>query len=97
VNEAIVKRLDAALAEENPELGLHYVVRELLTEGNSRLEIVDLLEEYRGVLEEQGRDASIEDDLVIDIIAVLAGFASKTAVRNLIPPPCKAPHAVNLS
>jgi hypothetical protein len=96
VNEELVKRLNAALAQPDPEMGFHYAVRELLTEGYSRLELVHLLEEYRGVLEEQGRDAGPEDDLVIDMIAVLAGFASSSAVRNLIPPPCEAPHAVNL-
>jgi hypothetical protein len=90
----LTERLDAALREEQPESALHGLVRSLLTEGHRRRELVDALETYRASLVREGRDE--DDEAVLDIMAVLDGWASETAVRNLLPPPCVAPHASRL-
>jgi hypothetical protein len=91
----LARQVDAALHEEEPESALHAVVRSLLSQGHSRLELVQALEGYRGQLASEGRDD--DDELVLDIMAVLGGWASSTAVRNLLPPPCEAPQASSLS
>lgn len=93
MNERLAQRFDAALHHEEPELALRAIVRKLLESGKSRRELVDILEEYRLRLEDRGED----EDPVLDLMDVLAGWASETAVRNLMPPPCKAPRAVSLS
>jgi hypothetical protein len=91
----LTPRVDGALREGEPDLALRALVRDLLTEGHSRRELANALESYRGSLEEQGRED--DDERILDVIAVLTGWASKTAVRNLLPPPCVAPHATSLS
>jgi hypothetical protein len=90
----IATRVDAALREEEPVFALHAVVYSFLREGHRRAELVDALEGFRERLEAEGRDE--DDDRVLDIMAVLDGWASETAVRGLMPPPCEAPQAVRL-
>lgn len=90
----VAARVDAALREEEPATALHAVVHSLLRAGHRRREIGDALEEYRKRLIAQGRQG--DDELVLDILAVLDGHASATAVRRLLPPPCVAPQASSL-
>lgn len=94
----VATRVEVALREEEPETALRDVVRALLAEGYSRAELVAALERYRteppAELSSRRRDQG--DELVLDVMAVLDGWASTIAVRNLLPPPCEAPHASRL-
>lgn len=84
-----------ALRADEPEEALHGLIRSLLEEGFSRRDLLHALEAFRLQHELPGLwpDA---DELVLDMMAVLDGWASSTAVRNLMPPPCKAPRATSL-
>jgi hypothetical protein len=100
--EDLAARVDAALREEEPAVALHNLVRALLTEGYSRKQLTEVLEDYRRHVSDYSRDLSVQrleddDDRILDVIAVLSGWASSTAERNLMPPPCVAPHATSLS
>jgi hypothetical protein len=93
----LVKRINAALHGEEPEAALHGAVHDLLAEGHGRKELVTALEDFRAEELGFGTRRPDDDELVLDIMAVLDGWASETAVRNLLPPPCVAPHASSLS
>jgi hypothetical protein len=86
-------RVRTALRTEEPELALRDVVRAMIEEGHRRAEVVQALEDYR----ERIHPDEDADELLLDVMAVLGGWASTTAVRNLLPPPCVAPHASALS
>jgi hypothetical protein len=88
-------RVGEALREEQPDVALFAVARSLLAQGYSRKELADALEDYREHLPEKAHRE--DDDRILDIIAVLDGWASDTAVRNILPPPCVAPQATSLS
>jgi len=89
-NRQPVDRVADALASGQSEKGLRDVVRALLIEGNTRRQVIDILESYRSRL---GDDAETEDELALDYIAILSGWASKTAQRELMPPLCEMPHS----
>ncbi len=85
-------RVGAALGKEEPVRALRAAVRSLLEEGHSRRELVEVLEDYR----EHHSVPEAQDERILDVMAVLDGWANETAVRNLLPPPCVAPHAQRL-
>jgi hypothetical protein len=87
----VSQRVMAALREEEPESALHGAVHSLLSDGMGRRELYSALSEYR-----KQSISDDEDELILDIMAVLSGWASSTAVRNLLPPPCVAPDASRL-
>ena len=83
-----VAEVERALQSEEPRSALRSVVSSLLTQGRTRVEVADTLETYR----EEHELPDESDDLVLDVMAILVGLASSTAIRSLLPPPCVAPH-----
>jgi len=88
----IPERVASALGEPEPSLAVHALVTSLLSEGYSRRQLSGELENFR-TERQPDEDA---DDAIVDVIAVLDGWASDTAVRRLLPPPCVAPRASSL-
>lgn len=87
-NDLAVMQVERALLQAEPSSALRSVIRSLLTQGRTRVEVADLLERFR-----EKNDLSDEvDDIVLDQLAILDGLASSTAIRALLPPPCVAPH-----
>jgi hypothetical protein len=77
-----------ALRDAEPESALRNVVRELLMAGRTRADVAQSLEDARGRLTDE---QETEDEMLLDLIGILTGWASHTAQRNLLPPPCKTP------
>lgn len=83
-----VQEVLGAFQTPDAESALRDVVRSFLVAGRTRSDVANLLETARGRITDDQED---EDEMLLDLIAVLVGMASHTAQRNLIPPPCKLP------
>jgi hypothetical protein len=69
------KAFEDALRAANPRSALTEVVRHRLGEpGTSRQQLLDSLEEFRGILQRQGLDT--DEDVVLEVMDFLAGWAS---------------------
>jgi hypothetical protein len=76
------------LTSPDADARLRGIIQSYLMQGHSRRAAIDVLEAARGELSDAQED---EDELILDYIAILSGWASRTAQRNLIPKPCKLP------
>ena len=85
----VAERLDAALRDEQPDSALYDTVRSLLIEGHTRGELVGMMQAYRASLPDDRED---DDEILLDIMALLDGWASQAAIREFLPPPCKVSH-----
>lgn len=83
-----VEAVLGAFEAPEPDPALRDVAQSFLIDGRSRRDVINIFEAARRRLSDE---QDYEDELLLDYIAVLAGWASSTAVRNLMPPPCKMP------
>jgi hypothetical protein len=65
---------EAALRSDEPEAALRSSVRRLLASGWDRASLIRVLDDFRGVMRQSGREA--EEHVVMDVLDALSGWTS---------------------